>query len=158
MLASIATYRAKCKEPDARQRIEPGKYREIKNEQEEEIAKPERKLVELETMDSDLSDQIRFCFDFLETLPKYYQEADLKAKQHILGSILSEKLVFEENSYRTIKFKAIISLVCRPGKAFTRGKKEESSDKSKLSNVVPHVGELSNQLKEELQLLYRIKP
>jgi site-specific DNA recombinase len=120
--------------------IEPGEYREIKNEQEEEIAKLERKLVELETTDSDLGDQIRFCCDFLENLPKYYQEADLKAKQQILGSILAEKLVFEENSYRTIKFREIVSLICRHSKPSRRDRKQESFEKSKLSNVVPKTG------------------
>ena len=120
--------------------IEPGEYREMKNEQEEEIAKLERKLVELETMDSDLSDQIHFCCDFLENLPKYYQEADLKAKQQILGSILAEKLAFEENSYRTIKFREIVSLICRPRNRFRNGRKEESFENSKLSNVVRCTG------------------
>jgi hypothetical protein len=54
-------------------------------------------------MDSNLSNQIHFSCDFRENLPKYYQEADLKAKQQILGSILAEKLAFDENPYRIIK-------------------------------------------------------
>jgi hypothetical protein len=42
-------------------------------------------------------------------------------------------------------------------KTFGRGRKEESFEKSKLSNVVPHIGEFSNQYKDELMLLYKIK-
>jgi hypothetical protein len=36
-------------------------------------------------------------------------EADLQAKQQILGSILTEKLVFEDNSYRTIPYRKVMS-------------------------------------------------
>ena len=78
----------------------------------------EREIEKISTLDSDLKEQIIFCCDLLQNLPKYFMAADLIAKQQILGSILAEKMVFQENSDRTIKFRSIISLVCRPRKDY----------------------------------------
>ena len=120
--------------------IDATEYKEIKFEYEEEIGKLERKIEDLSTLDSDLKDQISFCCDLLQNLPKYFVAADLTAKQQILGSIFSEKLVFGETSYRTIKFRNIVSLICRPSKDYKGSGNKESSENSELSNVVPKTG------------------
>lgn len=120
--------------------IEANEYREIKDEYEAEIGKLERKIEEMNTLDSDLKEQIAFCCDFLEKLPKYFTAADLTAKQQILGSILAEKLVFSQNSYRTIKFRNVVSLICRSSKHFKADTKKESPENSELSNLVPETG------------------
>jgi hypothetical protein len=120
--------------------IDANEYREIKEEYEGEIGKLEREIEKMSTLDSDLKDQIMFCCDFLEKLPKYFTDGDLTAKQQILGSILAEKLVFDENKYRTIKLKSIVSLICRPGKDFKGSRNKKSSENSELSNVVPGTG------------------
>ena len=120
--------------------IDASEYREIKNEYEEEIGKLERKIEEISTMDSDLLEQVNFCCDLVTNLPKYFMEADLQAKQQILGSILAEKLVFDDNSYRTIPYRKVIERICRPGKGFSGPENKESSENSELSNVVPGTG------------------
>jgi site-specific DNA recombinase len=120
--------------------IDATEYKEIKAEYEGEITKLERKIDELTTLDSDLKEQISFCCDLLQNLPKYFIAADLTAKQQILGSILTEKLIFSNNQYRTIKFRNIVSLICRPGKDYRGSTKKESSEDSELSNVVPGTG------------------
>ena len=120
--------------------IEATEYKEIKTEYEGEIEKLERKIDELTTLDSDLKEHIAFCCDLLEGLPKYFTAADLTGKQQILGSILSEKLVFSENGYRTIKFRKVVSLICRRGKDYKVDRKKESPENSELSNVVPRTG------------------
>lgn len=120
--------------------IDANEYREIKEDYEGEIVKLEREIEKISTFDSDLKEQIIFCCDFLEKLPKYFMDADLTAKQQILGSILAEKLVFEEKTYRTIKLKGIVSLICRPAKDFKGNRNEKSSENSELSNLVPGTG------------------
>ena len=120
--------------------IPPAEYKEIKLEYEGEITKLEQKIDEVATLDSDLKEHISFCCELVENLPNYYIAADLTAKQQILGSILSEKLVFSESSYRTIKFRKIVSLICKPGKDCRGGKKKESPENSELSTLVPGTG------------------
>jgi site-specific DNA recombinase len=120
--------------------IDATEYKEIKSEYEGEIEKLERKIDELSTLDSDLKEQISFCCDLLQNLPKYFVAADLIAKQQILGSIFSEKLVFGETSYRTIKFRNIVSLICRPSKDYKGRGNKKSSENSELSTLVPRTG------------------
>jgi hypothetical protein len=43
-------------------------YKEIKSEYEGEIEKPERKIEEQSTLDSDLNEQISLCCDLLQNL------------------------------------------------------------------------------------------
>ncbi|RYZ27118.1 MAG: recombinase family protein, partial [Chitinophagaceae bacterium] len=117
--------------------IDATEYKEIKLEYEGEIEKLERKIEELSTLDSDLKEHISFCCDLLQNLPKYFVAADLTAKQQILGSILQEKLVFSENQYRTIKYRNVVSLICRPGKNYKGRGNKKSSENSELSNLVP---------------------
>jgi site-specific DNA recombinase len=133
-LPSFIALRIPAKEIDANE------YREIKEEYEGEIVKIEREIEKISALDSDLKEQILFCCDLLERLPKYFVEADLTAKQQILGSILAEKLVFEENKYRTIKLRGIVSLICRPPKDFKENVNKKSSENSELSNLVPGTG------------------
>lgn len=120
--------------------ISPMGYKEIKLEYEGEITKLERKIDELTTLDSDLKEHVSFCFELMENLPKYFVTADLTAKQQILGSILSEKLVFGEKSYRTIKFRKVVSLICRRGKDCGGKDNKKSSENSELSNLVHKTG------------------
>lgn len=70
--------------------IDATEYREIMYEYEGETVKIEREIEKTSALDSDLSEQIGFCCDLLQNLPKYFVEADLIAKQQILGSILAE--------------------------------------------------------------------
>ena len=77
--------------------IPPAEYKEIKLEYEGETTKLEQKIDEGTTLDPDLKEHISFCCELVENLPNYYVAADLTVKQQILGSILSEKLVFSES-------------------------------------------------------------
>lgn len=61
-----------------------------------EIAKIEREIEKISTLDSDLREQVGFCCDLFQNLPSYFVEADLIAKQEILGSILAEKWFLKE--------------------------------------------------------------
>ncbi len=100
----------------------------------------EPKIEGITTTDSDLKEQISFCFELSEGLPKYFTAADFAPKRQILDSIFSEKLVFGKKSYRTVKFRKLVSLICRPGKDYKEGRKKESPEFSELSNRVPRTG------------------
>jgi hypothetical protein len=53
---------------------------------------------------------------------------------------LPEKLVFEDNSYRTIPYRKVIERICRPGKGLRGPENKESPENSELFNVVPGTG------------------
>lgn len=54
-------------------------------------------------------------------------------------------------------FRRGISIIGRPGNGLGGPENEESPEKSELSNVVPHVRELSNQEVEDLKDIYLLK-
>ena len=49
----------------------------------------------------------------LKNLHKGFEMADTKAKQQMVGVIFPEKLVFENNAFRTKKVNGVIEMVCR---------------------------------------------
>ena len=59
---------------------------------------------------------------------------------YALKCLIRLQSVFGENSYRTIKFRNIVSLICRPGKDYKGKIKKESSENSEPSTLVPGTG------------------
>jgi hypothetical protein len=52
----------------------------------------------------------------------------------------------------------ILSLISRSDKAFSEIEKGSKKNFSCLSQEVSHTGKFSNQLREDLRLLYKLKP
>lgn len=120
--------------------LEPHEYREIKNDYEAQIQKLLGKIQEVNTLNSNLKEKLQFCLQILVNLPNYYVSADLAAKQQIIGSTFPEKLVFENNSYRTTRVNEALCLICRPTKGFSDSKNKKAPDNGGQSNVVPQTG------------------
>ena len=107
--------------------INATEYREIKTELLPKVSDLERKKVSLLSNDEDYQQYIDGGFAVLKNLPKAFRDADLRQKQHLIGSIFPEKLVFEEKTYRTIESNAILELIALNNKAFSLHKKEKAS-------------------------------
>ena len=63
------------------------------------------------------------CLELMLNLDTYYTQRDTALKQRIVSSIFPEKLIFENNSYRTPKINSVVSLICRTDKASEGNKK-----------------------------------
>jgi site-specific DNA recombinase len=120
--------------------LEPDDYKEIKTRYEMQIRQLERKQQELTTMDENLKGYITHGVKLLKNLPEYYQQATLTAKRQIIGSIFPEKLVFEENTYRTTRRNEVVDLICRTAKGLEDNKKRKAPHCEGLSNVVAKGG------------------
>ena len=87
-------------------------YKEMKIEIENELEKLNREEMQfregIENYDSKIDD----CLDLLLNIDNYYVLKDTEVKQKIIGSIYSEKLVFENNQYRTTKRNEAVELIC----------------------------------------------
>ena len=59
----------------------------------------------------------------LQTISRYYVSKDTATKQRIVSSMFPEKLIFENNSYRTPKINSVVSLMCRTNEASKGNKK-----------------------------------
>lgn len=73
----------------------------------------------------------------LANLRGLYQNADVKRKRKIIGSIFPEKLFFDGFSYRTARFNETAELIFNVGKAFRKIKTGQTEENFNLSSVVP---------------------
>ena len=115
-------------------------YKGIKNQLIPEIESLERKKIGILSTNEDYQKYIDKGFALLENIDKHFVEADLAGKQHIVGSIFAEKLIFENNRYRTTKENQAVTLITTPGKSFKENKKGKGGNNSNLSSVVPGTG------------------
>jgi hypothetical protein len=71
---------------------------------------------------------------------KRYEQADVKGKRQIIGSIYAEKLSFENNAFRTAKVNVAVAIIYSIDKAFQGIKKGQTSNKAVLSSLVDQIG------------------
>lgn len=70
--------------------------------------------------------QIDYCINQLKAIDNVYRNASTENKQHIIGSIFPERLIFEKNKYRTPILNRVVSLICN-NNGLLKGKKKEST-------------------------------
>lgn len=120
--------------------LEPSDYKEIKNRFEKVITELNNKKRELSSLDFNLSEYLTASLEIVENLPKYFARADLKAKQQLIGSICPEKLIFENNSYRTARVNEVLAMICTADKGCSSSKKKLAPVFGSQSNQVPKTG------------------
>lgn len=118
--------------------IEPADFREIKNRLEPEISRLERKINSTDTEKVNYGDYISGGINLISNLSEFFAGADLRAKQQLIGSIFPEKLIFENNQYRTTRFLTAFNRILALD-ATSSGKKRRTDTKIlyQSSLVVP---------------------
>ncbi len=66
---------------------------------------------ELELVEKDFMDTVKYSFGLLKDLPDYYNEAPIEVKHKILGSIFPGKLIYENKKYRTVQINQVLTLI-----------------------------------------------
>ena len=107
--------------------ISATEYKEMKFEIEEVIARFNVEIGKLKEGFENHDKRIDDCLEILLNLDTYYTERDVAFKQRIVSSIFPEKLIFENNSYRTPKINSVIPLICRMAGASKGNKKGKDS-------------------------------
>ena len=126
----LATYEARMDNAQTLMldgKLEITDYQNIKAKLEPEIERLLSKVGTTAIKESDESDMIRFGFHFLNNLDKLFTSADLVQKRNIIGSTFPEKLIFENNAYRTASEDSIVLLIAATGKG-SRQKKESRQE------------------------------
>jgi hypothetical protein len=91
--------------------IDMKEYLEVKNIYEPIIKDLIRQQAELAELDDKLPKYAEENGELLKQFSKYYKGLNPKGKQLFLGSVLAEKLVFENNDFRTIKLERVIERI-----------------------------------------------
>lgn len=103
--------------------IDPAEFREIKNRLDPEINNLERKINSAGNKSDDYGQYINGGIDLIRNMSGFFANADLQAKQQLIGSIFPEKLIFENNTYRTTQFLTSFNRILALGAAIGVEKK-----------------------------------
>ena len=106
--------------------ISSGEYKEMRFEIEEKLAELSKEEMKFKEGIENHSTKIDDCLDLIQNIDKYYVAKDTPSKQRIVGSIFPEKLIFENNEYRTPKVNSVIGLLCRNSKVFKGNENEKN--------------------------------
>jgi DNA invertase Pin-like site-specific DNA recombinase len=87
---------------------------------------------------------LKFGVNLISHLPYYYSNAPVEIKHKLIGSIFSQNLIFDENSYRTSRPNTIIDLICSYSTNCRIDKKEKTSFSRGQSNWAPLIDERCN--------------
>ena len=87
-----------------------------------------------------LEKHFAYGITFLTHLPFYYDNAPIELKHKIVGSIFPEKLIFENEKYRTTKTNSLISLICSESMNKRGYKTKQAIISDGLSNWAPPPG------------------
>ncbi len=115
-------------------------YKEIKDRYEPFVRDLEAKLGNLTQNDTDFDAMISYGSEFFGNLDQLYISGDLIIKQQIVSSMFPEKLIFENKSFRTFKANPLLTLICKPSKAFGVFENKKSRKNPALSNWAPPAG------------------
>ena len=93
--------------------IDADEYRGIKQEYEPALERLEREKLQISLIDADYKKYLDYSFIMLKNLHKGFEMADTAKKQQMVGVIFPEKLIFENNAFRTKKVNSVIEIICR---------------------------------------------
>lgn len=115
-------------------------YKRIKESLSRECTELRSQIAELKAAESGFQEYYRYGLSLLSNMGHYYRTANIENRQKMLGLIFPEKLVFNNNTFQTMKPSEVLDLLCNGGNGFSDGKKEKSSGNAAQSCVVTLLG------------------
>lgn len=134
-------------------KMNPGDYRELKDECQPKINILEGKLSGFREVENNISGILKTAVQNMTCLDKSYMEGSIQKKRQIIGSIFPEKLCFDKNNSRTGRINEAVRLIYTLDKGFSEVKKPDSGGKSCEPGEVTFTGLMSNQFLSDLNLL-----
>ena len=120
--------------------LDISEYRSIKQKFEAIIKELEAETKPQVSTNKDYKQYLDFGFNLLQNIDRVYVSGNTQIKSQILSSILAEKLVFEEKTYRTLVYHEALTLILNTSKGLDKNKKGQTASKSNLSSLVAPTG------------------
>lgn len=98
--------------------LSASEFRDVKSQFQPEIDRLSRKVIEIASLDANYKRYLDGGFSLLKHFASQYERANLDTKQKLIGSIFPEKLVFENNEYRTQNMMSVVYKICSKINAF----------------------------------------
>jgi hypothetical protein len=104
-----------------------------------ECAELRSRIAELKDAESGFQEYFRYGFSLLINMGHYYKVANIENRQKMPGLIFPEKLVFDNNTFQTMKPSEVLNLLCN-GVRVSAWIKKKSSGKTAQSCFVTSIG------------------
>ncbi|MCP4311097.1 MAG: hypothetical protein GY790_07540 [Bacteroidetes bacterium] len=105
-----------------------------------QLTEKQQQIADLNDHQKDLSDYIEFGVFLLGNLKTLYDSVDVSIQHKLLGSILDEKLEFQNKKYRTPKFKEGFGYIYNNINKLENSRIKKGDSLSKVSRLVAGVG------------------
>lgn len=120
--------------------IEADDFRQIKADCEKNALILETRLTNLSVKTTQITGQLERAISNLAKLDKTYEEATVRRKREILGSIFPEKLTFDGFHFRTARMNEVMRLIYLLDGGFSEDKTRKVGKKTDLSCLVARPG------------------
>ena len=115
-------------------------YQEIRTRHHALITDLEAQVSDLEAIEGNFQKYLRTGVHIIANVGTFYEQSDSQTKKQILGSILSEKLVYDSGNYRTIPFTEAVRTISLSIKELETGPTKKPGISAELSYQAPQVG------------------
>jgi site-specific DNA recombinase len=120
--------------------IDMDDYKRISNSLKSKIQQNENDLFEIRGSETNFEKQIKYGINLLSHLEYYFQKTDYEMRNAIIGSIFSDKLIYEKNSFRTVKENSFLSIMHFKSNSYKRHINKKAIISDGLSSVAPPSG------------------
>ena len=84
-----------------------------------------------------MKEKINYSVSLINNLTKIMREAPAKTKCRLIGSMVSEKIEFDGENYRTKNYNKVLDLIFQDTSKLHGEKKEKSESQQENSDLVP---------------------
>ena len=129
-------------------------YKEMKSRLKLEKLEAEDALEKVNIVNrQDFVKQLDSAFGLMEKLSDYYINGNIESKRKIIGSMFSQKFIFENNEVRTNEIDKTFLLLSKNSKGLKRIEKKDISDNSKMSRNVQGNRQISNFIMQDVDII-----
>lgn len=116
--------------------IETEDYNDIKAQHQTTISQINKNRWELKDTEQNIDVYVDFTIDLFRNLSDLFRTSDLAGQQQVLSLLYPEKLIFENNAFRTPKMNEALALISSTDKGFEKEKTGLKEDFSYQSGLV----------------------
>jgi site-specific DNA recombinase len=120
--------------------VEKNSYIRLKEKYSKDMNEIKLELSEIPSPNKGIENYVNFGLMLLSDLKSYFQKSNTEVKRKLIGSIFSEKLVFENNQYRTTKFSEVVDLIFHSHRDLQDLEHKKGDSISKVSYSVAGTG------------------
>lgn len=141
--SDISSYQDKLLKADEKlveEVIDKEAYQRLKISYTSKINELNTNKYDLEITESNFEKYLKFGFTLISNLGDYYNEASFSIKQKMIGLIFPEKLIYQDETYRTKRLHPVIELIISKKAQIHQNKKGLTSNDANQSYEAPRVG------------------